>query len=181
VYKRQVMRSMYEMYCELVEQVPTILGVNHLPSGISVTAHQPVGALTGATPDGRKAGEILADGSLSPMHGMDRNGVTAILKSALKINQDPMQATLLNVKFHPTALKTEADLHKLAALIRTYMVNGGKHIQFNVVAPETLLAAQNDGEHYKSLVVRVAGYSTYFVTLSRKMQDEVIQRTTHTL
>ncbi len=180
-YADDVMRSMYEMYCELVEQVPTILGVNHLPSGISVTAHQPVGALTGATPDGRKAGEILADGSLSPMHGMDKNGVTSILKSALKINQDPMQATLLNMKFHPSALKTEADLHKLAALIRTYMVNGGKHIQFNVVAPETLLAAQKDKEQYRNLIVRVAGYSTYFVTLSEKMQNEVIERTTHVL
>ena len=177
----EMLRVIYQMYCELVEQVPTILGVNHLPSGISITAHQPVGALTGATPDGRRAGEILADGSLSPMQGMDKNGVTAVLRSAMKLNQDPMQATLLNMKFHPTALKTEDDLRKLSVLIRTYLVNGGKHIQFNVVAPETLRAAQKDKEHYKSLVVRVAGYSTYFVTLSEKMQNELIDRTTHVL
>ena len=133
--------------------------------------------MTGATPDGRKAGEILADGTMSPMHGMDKNGPTAVLKSAMKVDQDPFQATLLNMKFSPTALKSEEDSIKLASMIQAYLTNGGKHIQFNVVDNDTLRAAQNDPKKYRDLVVRVAGYSCYFVQLTKAMQDEVIDRT----
>jgi len=176
-YVDEIVARCYKSFCDICEEIPTILGGVHIPTGISITSHQPGGQLTGATPDGRKAGEILADGTMSPMHGMDKNGPTAVLKSAMKVNQDPFQATLLNMKFSPSALKTEEDLIKLGSMIQTYLTNGGKHIQFNVVDNKTLRAAQEDPKKYRDLVVRVAGYSCYFVQLTRAMQDEVIDRT----
>jgi len=178
-YADNTVRDLYALYVDIVEKIPTILGGHHVPSGISVTAHQPCGALTGATPDGRKKGEILADGTMSPMQGMDMNGITAVLKSAMKIDQDPFMATLLNLKLHPSTLKTDEDLVKAANLTRIYLTNGGKHVQYNVVDAETLREAKVEKEKHKDLIVRVAGYSTYFVTLSDKMQNEVIDRTTH--
>ncbi len=172
-----IVAECYKLLCDTVAAIPNIMGRPTIPTGISITSHQPGGQLTGATPDGRRAGAILADGTTSPMHGCDSCGPTAVFRSAMKIDQDPMQATLLNMKFHPSALKTEADLDKLGAMIKVYLTNGGKQVQFNVVDQETLKAAQADPEAYRDLVVRVAGYSTYFVTLSRAMQDEVIDRT----
>ncbi len=171
----------YKSFCDITGTLPTILGGVHIPTGISITSHQPGGGLTGATPDGRKAGEILADGTMSPMHGCDTNGPTSVLLSAMKVDQDPMQATLLNMKFHPSSLKTEEDLAKLASMIRTYLLNGGKHLQFNVVDRETLIKAQEDPKSYRDLIVRIAGYSAYFVQLNKPMQDEVISRVEHSL
>ncbi len=180
-YVDDIVAECYRTLYEMIEEVPTILGGKTIPTGISITSHQPGGALTGATPDGRKAGEILADGTVSPMHGMDTNGPTSIMKSALKINQDPAMATLMNMKFPPSVLKTDEDIMKLAALIRAYLNNGGKHVQFNVVDREKLLAAQANPKEYRDLVVRIAGYSCYFVQLNKAMQDEVIARNELTL
>ena len=176
-YVDQIVASCYKFLCDTLAEIPNLLGTPTIPTGISITSHQPGGQLTGATPDGRKAGSILADGTTSPMHGCDTCGPTAVFRSAMKIDQDPMQATLLNMKFHPSALKTEADLAKLGTMIQVYLTNGGKQVQFNVVDQQTLRAAQEEPEQYRDLVVRVAGYSTYFVTLSREMQNEVIDRT----
>ena len=173
----EIVAACYKLLCDTLRGIPNILGYPTIPTGISITSHQPGGQLTGATPDGRSAGTILADGTTSPMHGCDRCGPTAVFRSAMKIDQDPMQATLLNMKFHPSALKSEADLDKLGAMIRAYLTGGGKQVQFNVVDQETLKAAQETPADYRDLVVRVAGYSTYFVTLSREMQNEVIDRT----
>ena len=172
-----IVADCYKLLNDTVAKLPNILGYPTIATGISITSHQPGGQLTGATPDGRLAGSILADGTTSPMHGMDKNGPTCVFKSAMKIDQDPMQATLLNMKFHTSALKTDADLAKLGSLIKAYLTNGGKQVQFNVVDQETLRRAQENPEQYRDLVVRVAGYSTYFVTLSKAMQDEVIERT----
>jgi pyruvate-formate lyase len=133
--------------------------------------------LTGATPDGRHAHEICADGTVSPMQGRDTHGPTAVMRSALRIDQDPYQATLMNMKFHPSALQSDEDLQKLSAMIKTYLKHGGKHVQFNVVSREMLQKAQEDPQQYRDLVVRVAGYSAYFTQLNRPMQDEVIART----
>ncbi len=163
-------------FCRIVDSKKTIYDHPLIPTGISITSHQPGGELTGATPDGRHAHEILADGSVSPMHGMDTNGPTAVMNSAKKINQDPFQATLMNMKFIPSSLESEEDLQKLSALIRTYLVNGGKHVQFNVVDRETLLKAKANPKEYRQLIVRIAGYSAYFVQLNAQMQDEVIER-----
>ena len=177
----EIVAMCYKTLNDIVATKPNIMGKPTIATGISITSHQPGGQLTGATPDGRKAGAILADGTTSPMHGCDACGPTAVFKSAMKIDQDPMQAMLLNMKFHPTALKTDADLAKLGAMIRAYLTGGGKQVQFNVVDQNTLRAAQDDPAAYRDLVVRVAGYSTYFVTLSRAMQDEVIDRTVQEL
>ncbi len=96
--------------------------------------------------------------------------------SAAAIDQSAYQATLMNMKFHPSALKTEGDLRKLGMLIRTYFSLGGKHVQFNVVTRETLLAAQANPAEHRDLVVRMAGYSAYFVQLGKTVQDEIIAR-----
>ena len=149
------------------------------PTGISITAHAPAGSYTGATPDGRYAGETLADGTMSAAQGRDTNGPTALIRSAMTINQIPFQATLLNVKFHPSALESTEDLKKLSDLIKTYFEAGGKHIQFNVVNKEMLLDAQKSPEKHRDLIVRVAGYSAYFVSLTKNVQDEIIKRTEH--
>ncbi|ETA81886.1 pyruvate formate lyase family protein [Youngiibacter fragilis] len=180
-YVDSIVAECYKFLCDTADTMPTILGGVHIPTGISITSHQPGGGLTGATPDGRFSGEILADGTMSPMHGMDTHGPLAVLSSAMKIDQDPFQATLLNMKFHPSALKTEDDLDKLASMVQTYLTNGGKHIQFNVVDKETLIKAKENPKEYRDLVVRIAGYSAYFVQLNPQMQDEVIARVEHNL
>jgi pyruvate-formate lyase len=113
---------------------------------------------------------------MSPAQGRDTHGLIAVLKSALKIDQTPYQATLLNTKMHPSALKTTEDSRKLSSLIKTYFAQGGKHIQFNVVGKETLLDAQKHPEKYRELVVRVAGYSAYFTQIAQPIQNEIIAR-----
>ncbi len=180
-YVDEIVARCYKLFTDFVPTMPTITGGTTVPCGISITSHQPGGLLTGATPDGRKAGEILADGTMSPMQGVDTHGPLAVLQSAMKVDQDPFQATLLNMKFSPNTMKTTSDMEKLAALIRTYLNNGGKHVQFNVVAKETLMAAREDPAAHRDLVVRIAGYSAYFVQLNDSMQQEVIDRTEHAL
>ncbi|NLK72252.1 MAG: hypothetical protein GX285_04455 [Clostridiales bacterium] len=170
-------RDIYSYYAKCLNTIDHAYGGKVIPTAISISAHQPGGLAVGALPDGRKAKEILADGSMSPMHGMDLNGPLAVLQSAMKIDQDEYQATLLNMKFHPSALKTEQDLYKLAMMIKTYLTNGGKHMQFNVVAKEELVDAKKEPEKHRELVVRVAGYSAYFTALTGEIQDEVIERT----
>ncbi|NLT15722.1 MAG: hypothetical protein GXY05_15455, partial [Clostridiales bacterium] len=137
---------------------------------------QPGGAVTGATPDGRKGGDILADASLSPDHGKDVSGPIAVFQSAMKVNQDPYQGTLMNMKVHPTAIRTKSDLMKLGSMIKTYLTHGGKHVQFNVVDRKEMEEAKAHPEEHGELVVRVAGYSAYFTRLPESIQDEVINR-----
>ena len=176
-YVDSIARELYQFWADTAVTFPTAWGGTTKPTAISVTAHAPGGALTGATPDGRYAGETLADGSMSAAQGKDTHGPTAVIRSALTINQVPFQATLLNMKFHPSALQTTEDMRKLSDLIKTYFSFGGKHIQFNVVSKETLLDAQKHPENYRDLIVRVAGYSAYFVDLGKLVQDEIIART----
>lgn len=173
----EMVARVYNAFIDAVYEIPTHRGGHYLCGGVSITSHDPGGAITGATPDGRYAGEVLADGAASPLQSTDRNGPTAMLNSAMRLPQLRMQSLLLNMKLHPTALKDDDDKFKLSALIRTYFENGGKQIQFNVVDQETLIKARNDPDSYRDLIVRVAGYSTYFVLLSKRMQDEIIART----
>ncbi len=175
-YVDLIAKDLYQFFADEVATHVSVQGGRGRPSGVSVTAHWAGGELTGATPDGRYAGEVLADGSMSPAQGRDTHGITAVLRSAAKIDQAPYQATLLNTKFHPSALRSTEDLRKLSDLIRTYFSMGGKHIQFNVVGKETLLEAQKHPEKNRDLIVRVAGYSAYFVQLSKIIQDEIIER-----
>lgn len=178
-YVDSIAVDLYRFWSETVTSFISPFGAPHVPTAISITSHWAGGELVGATPDGRMAGQCLADGSMSPMQGRDRHGPTAVMRSALKVDQDAYQATLLNVKFHPSALSSRADLAKLALLIRSYLELGGKHIQFNVVDRQALLDAQAHPEDHGDLVVRVAGYSTFFVGLSRTVQDDIIARTEH--
>ena len=171
--------DLFRFWADTTVQFETCLGGTHKPTGVSVSAQWPGGTLTGATPDGRYAGECLADGTVSPMRGMDLHGPTAALNSAMKIDQTAYQAALLNMKFHPSSLKTDEDLRKLSFLIRTYFSMNGKHIQFNVVNRKVLTDAQENPERHKDLIVRIAGYSAYFTQLGRPMQNEIIGRTEH--
>jgi formate C-acetyltransferase len=175
-YVDSIATELYRFFADEVTSYDTVFGGKCVPSGVSVTAHWPGGELTCATPDGRFAGEVLADGTHSPAQGRDTHGPTAVLKSAAKIDQGSFQSTLLNMKFDPSALKSTEDLRKLSDLIRTYFGEGGKHIQINVVDRETLLDAQKHPEKHRDLIVRVAGYSAYFVQLAKPLQDEVINR-----
>ncbi len=118
---------------------------------------------------------------ISPVQGMDRNGPTSIVRSMAHLDHVRCSGTLLNMKFHPSALVGEKSLDKFSDLIRTYFKLGGHHMQFNVLSAETLRAAQKNPDEYRTLVVRVAGYSDYFVRLSRDLQDEIISRTEHGL
>ena len=142
-----------------------------------VSANVPLGASTGATPDGRLAYTPLADG-IGPASGRDVKGPTATANSVAKLEQGvASNGTLLNQKFHPSALLGMAGLSKFVSLIRSYFDQKGMHVQFNVVTRETLIDAQKNPEKYKTLVVRVAGYSALFTTLSRSLQDDIINRT----
>ena len=142
-----------------------------------VSANVPLGAQTGATPDGRLAGTPLADG-IGPAGGRDVAGPTAVFNSVAKLDHAiASNGTLLNMKFHPSALSGMQGLTKFTAMIRGYFDQKAMHVQFNVVSRETLLDAQKYPEKYKTLVVRVAGYSALFTTLSRALQDDIISRT----
>jgi formate C-acetyltransferase len=132
----------------------------------------------GAMPDGRKAGKPLSEG-ISPVQGADRKGPTAVLKSASRIDHIRTGGTLLNQKFTPSFLETEEGIENIMHLIRSYFKLDGHHIQFNVVSAETLRKAKKNPENYRDLIVRVAGYSDYFVDLTEELQDEIIERTEH--
>ena len=142
-----------------------------------VSANVPLGGQTGATPDGRYAHTPVADG-VSPSAGKDVNGPTAAASSVARLDHFIVSnGTLFNQKFHPSALSGREGLEKFVALIRSYFDQKGMHMQFNVVDRQTLLDAQEHPEKYKHLVVRVAGYSALFTTLSRSLQDDIIRRT----
>lgn len=142
-----------------------------------VSANVPLGAQTGATPDGRYAGTPVADG-VSPSAGRDTHGPTSSANSVAKLDHSiASNGTLFNMKFHPSALEGRSGIESFVALIRAYFDQKGSHMQFNVVSRETLRDAQAHPEKYKSLVVRVAGYSALFTTLSKSLQDDIINRT----
>ncbi|WP_148408874.1 glycyl radical protein [Murimonas intestini] len=145
-----------------------------------VSANVPLGAQTGATPDGRLANTPIADG-VGPVQGKDVSGPTATANSVARLDHFiASNGTLFNQKFHPSALSGIEGLTKFVSLIRGFFDQKGMHMQFNVVSRETLLDAQAHPENYKTLVVRVAGYSALFTTLSRSLQDDIINRTMQT-
>ena len=150
----------------------------HYQAGLyPVSANVPLGGQTGATPDGRYAHTPVADG-VSPSAGKDVKGPTAAATSVSRLDHFIVSnGTLFNQKFHPSALAGREGLEKFVALIRTFFDQKGMHMQFNVVDRETLLDAQKHPENYAHLVVRVAGYSALFTTLSRSLQDDIIRRT----
>ncbi len=165
-------------YSESVSQFETIRGGVYQPGFYTVSAHVPMGANVGATPDGRLAGTPLADGGLSPTAGRDRLGPTAVLNSVSAINLKlASNGTLLNMKFLPSFFKTKHALEQFETFLRAFCQLKIPHVQFNVVSAETLKKAQADPEAYRTLVVRVAGYSAYFTELDSELQEEIIRRT----
>jgi formate C-acetyltransferase len=165
-------------YCELVEQYQTIRGGHYQPGFYTVSAHVPMGAHVGATPDGRHAGAPLADGGLSPTAGRDRRGATAVLHSVSKLDlRLASNGTLLNMKFLPSFFEGPDALSNFAQLLRGFCRLHVPHVQFNVVSADTLRQAQANPDEFRSLVVRVAGYSAYFIELDKELQDEIIRRT----
>ena len=146
----------------------------------TVSAHVPMGENVGASPDGRKARQPLADGGMSPVYGRDVEGPTAVLKSVSKLDRTlTSNGGLLNMKFLPSFFATESGIDKFACFLRTLVDLEIPHIQFNVVRREDLIEAQRNPEKYQSLTVRVAGYTAYFVELARELQNEIIARTSY--
>jgi pyruvate formate-lyase/glycerol dehydratase family glycyl radical enzyme len=177
-YADRVMVSIFEAYHDAVDGRPNTRGGRYRINLLPTTVHIYFGRVTGALPDGRKATEPLSEG-ISPVQGADRRGPTAVVRSAAKMDHLRTGGTLLNQKFTPQLLATEEGLVKLRQLVRSYFRLDGHHIQFNVVTAATLREAQKHPEKYRDLIVRVAGYSDYFVDLGPELQDEIISRTEH--
>lgn len=173
-----IMQDIFETYYQAIEGRKSVRGATYHINLLPTTCHVYFGAVTGATPDGRRAGEPQSEG-ISPVQGADRFGPTAVIKSAAKMDHLRTGGTLLNQKFTPGLLQTEEGIQKLMALIRAYFRLKGHHIQFNVISATTLREAQCQPERYRDLIVRVAGYSDYFCDLSEALQNEIIQRTEH--
>lgn len=169
-------------YCREVEKYDNVRGGIFQPGIYTVSAHIPLGDAVGATPDGRLAHDQLADGGLSPMVGRDKNGPTSVLKSVSKLdNYLTSNGSLLNVKFSPSVLAGQEGIRKFNAYLKAFMRLKLQHIQFNIVSADTLRDAQKNPQKYRSLVVRVAGYSAIFVELNKSIQDDIINRTEHTM
>ena len=171
-------QQIFEIVYRAIDGRPNTRGGVHRINLLPTTVHIYFGKVTGATPDGRKAHEPLSEG-ISPVQGMDINGPTSVIKSAGKIDHYRTGGTLLNQKFSPKFFSTESGINNVAHLIRSYFKMGGHHIQFNVVSANTLRAAQENPLQYQNLIVRVAGYSDYYLNLGKDLQDEIIKRTEH--
>jgi len=173
-----IMVRSFEAYLGTVEGRRNTRGGAYHVDMLPTTCHVYFGSVIGATPDGRRAGLPLSEG-ISPVQGADRQGPTAVLRSAAKMDHVKTGGTLLNMKFSPQLLEGRAGLDMLAALVRAYFQMDSHHIQLNVVTADTLREAQKHPERHRDLIVRVAGYSDYFCDVSRELQDEIIARTEH--
>jgi pyruvate formate-lyase/glycerol dehydratase family glycyl radical enzyme len=173
-------------YLEIVKPYRTTragrgpIGCSYAGSTSNISANVPLGHAVCATPDGRRAGEPIAEG-VSSFHGTDSQGPTAVMRSVTKLPTIKSLAQLLNLRLSPATLATDAGLWKLVQLLRGFQALKGWHVQFNVVDSKTLVAAQHNPEQYRDLVVRVAGYSALFVTLDKATQDDIIRRSTYAL
>jgi formate C-acetyltransferase len=175
-YADSIMQQVYASLFGAIDGKPNTKGTAYHLNMLSTTCHVYFGKMLGASANGRFAHLPLSDGT-SPSQGADRKGPTAVIKSLAKMDQVKSGGTLLNQRFLPSVLQTEQDLDKLCSLVRTYFGLGGHHIQFNVVDTATLKKAQQTPDDYRNLLVRVAGYSDYFVDLDAEHQAEIISRT----
>jgi pyruvate formate-lyase/glycerol dehydratase family glycyl radical enzyme len=174
----KIMQRVYADLFKAIDGKPNTKGGTYLLNMLSTTCHVYFGKMLGASANGRFAGLPVSDGT-SPSHGADRHGPTAVIKSLAKMDQAKSGGTLLNQRFLPSALADQEGIEKLCHLIRTYFKLGGHHIQFNIVDSQTLRQAQKKPDAYRDLLVRVAGYSDYFVDLDVDHQEEIIARTQH--
>jgi formate C-acetyltransferase len=169
---KQIFKTLYNT----IHDKKSTRGKTYQINFLSTTCHVYFGKKLGATPNGRFAYTPLSDGT-SPSHGADKKGPTCVVKSLCKLDQERTGGTLLNQKILPELLKTDTDIKKMMTLIKTYFTLGGHHIQFNVIDSKKLIDAQHNPEKYGGLLVRVAGYSDYFVDLDIEHQNEIISRT----
>lgn len=175
-YADDIAVRIYNDLFDAIEGKPNTKGECFHIDMLSTTCHVYFGKVTGATPNGRFANRAISDGT-SPEHGADTHGPSAVVKSLGKLDQTKSGGTLLNQRFMPNMLKSDEDIAKLTALIRSYFALGGHHIQFNIIDTETLYDAQKHPEEYRDLLVRVAGYSDYFNDMNLDLQMDVITRT----
>jgi formate C-acetyltransferase len=175
-YADNIALQVYSDLFDAIDGKPNTKGETFHLNMLSTTCHVYFGKVTGATPNGRLAGLAISDGT-SPSHGADTHGPSAVIKSLGKLDQLKSGGTLLNLRFLPSLLKSEADVAKLASLIRSYFALGGHHVQFNIVDTATLYAAQESPENYRDLLVRMAGYSDYFNDMNADLQADIIART----
>ena len=173
-----LMSRVFTAAVSMVDGQPSLTGGKYRVQMLPTTCHVYFGAVTGATPDGRRAGKPLSEG-ISPVQGSDRLGPTAVLRSAAKMDHRLTGGTLLNMKLTPALIEGAEGIEDISRLVRGYFRLGGHHLQFNVVKAEALRAAKADPEEWRDLIVRVAGYSDYFCDLSVELQDEIIDRTEH--
>lgn len=178
-YVDGIYREMMQFIAKNVQTWPDARGGTYSFNVHSQTVNVSHGAVCGATPDGRRAGEAFCDNA-SPMMGRDMKGPTATVKSVASMGQASFHdGALFNLRFDPKGVQGEKGLASIEGVIKTYFQNGGEHIQINVVDDETLRAAQRTPEKYKGLMVRVAGYMAYFTELDKDAQDTIIYRTAH--
>jgi formate C-acetyltransferase len=175
-YADRIMQRVYGSLFEAIDGKPNTKNTSYHLNMLSTTCHIYFGKKLGASANGRLAELPISDGT-SPSHGADRNGPTAVIKSLGKMDQIKSGGTLLNQRFLPEVLDGEEGIENLAHLIRTYFKLNGHHIQFNVVDSQTLRKAQSAPDDYRDLLVRVAGYSDYFIDLDEYHQEEIIART----
>jgi formate C-acetyltransferase len=171
-----IAEQVFNIYYDLLNGRPNTKGGRYRVNLLPTTVHIYFGSVVGALPNGRRASEPVSEG-ISPSQGSDTRGPTAVIKSAARIDHARTGGTLLNMKFNPQVLAGDDGIEKLAHLIRSYFKLDGHHVQFNVIGAETLRRAQRDPEANRDLIVRVAGYSDYFVDVGRDLQDEIISRT----
>ena len=158
-------------------KIKGIAGAISNVAAATITANIPLGYIVGALPDGRRSGEPLSEGGISPHQGRNLSGPTATMRSVAKLDHVKLSdGSVLNMRFNPDALKDESKIRKFAFLIRTFCETGGALVQFNIVSTDMLKEAQRHPEKYKDLLVRVATYSAYFVELSPELQDDIIAR-----
>lgn len=167
--------ALFEAYYHALDGHPNTKGGKYRVNLLPTTVHLYFGQVTGALPNGRKAGEPVSEG-ISPTQGADRRGPTAVIRSAARLDHARTGGTLLNMKFLPRVLQGDG-VERLTDLVKAYFDLDGHHLQFNVVDARTLREAQRNPERYRDLIVRVAGYSDYFVDLGRDLQEEIISRT----
>jgi formate C-acetyltransferase len=179
-YVDEIAKKIVGVTVEIIESYPPtpVRRASRQAYFLPTTAHVYFGKVTGATADGRKADKPLSEG-ISPVQGMDRRGIVSVFKSVVKIDWDKTGGALLNQKLTPDLLTSEENIRKMAQLIRAFFTLGGHHVQFNVVSAELLHEAQKRPQDFQDLMIRVAGYSDYFVNLPKGLQEEIIERTEH--
>ena len=175
-----IAREIGQYYCREVGRYNGSFEIKFRPGLFAVSINVPFGLTTGATAEGRKSGQPLADGGISPAAGSEKEGILGVIKSAAKIdNVLATNGTLLNVRLNPSIFEKDEDVMKLVDLLKSYNDLNGYHIQFNVTDSEILRKAQKEPDEYRDIMIRVAGYSAYFVELNPEVQEDIISRTIH--